>query len=247
MLVFPDINECLQNRGGCGNNSECINQIGAPPLCKCWTGYEGNNDQPGTDCKDIDECKSFPCWQNSTCVNTPGSYRCQCDTGFTETGDNQCEEIDYCGTGQNKCDPHYADCVQSNGVYTCKCKDFFRGTGTVNNCTPVSGYEYLACELLGASCSSYQECQRETMGTYSCKDKTSIQQLSTFFSEGGSSNTPTWVWLTVVSGGFVLMLFLWFLTKHLLDKKRRERTPEAAVYSIYGQGAAGYGAMDYYG
>ncbi|KFH18305.1 calcium binding egf domain-containing protein [Toxoplasma gondii MAS] len=245
-----DINECLENRGGCGNNSECVNQIGAPQLCKCYTGYEGNNDQPGTDCKDIDECLTMTCGAHSKCVNTPGSYICQCDSGYTESSAGHCEEIDYCGTGQNQCDTYYADCVQSNGVYTCKCKDFFRGTGTSGNCTPVSGYEYLACELLGSSCNSYQECQREALGSYSCKDKTSMQQLSTFFSEGGSVNTPAWIWFIVVFGGFLLILFLWFLTKKLTDTKRRNETQETTLYANYTPAVAAapaYGAMDYYG
>ncbi|PFH33691.1 calcium binding egf domain-containing protein [Besnoitia besnoiti] len=245
-----DINECLQNRGGCGNNSECVNQIGAPALCKCWSGYTGNNDQPGTDCKDIDECELMPCSANATCINTPGSYRCQCNTGFTEAGDNQCEAIDYCGTGQSRCDPYFADCVQSSGAYTCKCKEFFTGTGTVNNCIPISGYEDLACQLLGVTCTSYQQCEKDNLGSYSCKEKSTLKQLSTFFSEGASSDTPIWVWLTVATGAFVLFLLLFILTseqvaRHFRKKSRDE--PETTVYANYGQGGYGYGGVDYYG
>lgn len=32
---------------------------------------------------DRDECLQNPCVNNSTCVNTPGSYTCRCGTGWT--------------------------------------------------------------------------------------------------------------------------------------------------------------------
>ena len=32
-------------------------------------------------CDDVDECiEDYPCSQ--TCINTPGSYKCSCDTGY---------------------------------------------------------------------------------------------------------------------------------------------------------------------
>jgi len=32
---------------------------------------------------DRDECLQNPCVNNSTCINTPGSYTCRCGTGWT--------------------------------------------------------------------------------------------------------------------------------------------------------------------
>ena len=40
---------------------------------------------------DIDECSSeatLTCSDNSTCVNTQGSYKCTCDAGFFKDGSN---------------------------------------------------------------------------------------------------------------------------------------------------------------
>eukprot|EP00916_Digyalum_oweni_P019963 GHVL01033393.1.p1 GENE.GHVL01033393.1~~GHVL01033393.1.p1 ORF type:complete len:726 (+),score=167.70 GHVL01033393.1:155-2332(+) len=37
-----DINECNVNHGGCSEFAYCVNQIGAPPLCYCITGFTGN-------------------------------------------------------------------------------------------------------------------------------------------------------------------------------------------------------------
>lgn len=40
---------------------------------------------------DIDECtNSSICWENSECVNRPGSYVCQCMEGYNYTGEMEC-------------------------------------------------------------------------------------------------------------------------------------------------------------
>lgn len=38
---------------------------------------------------DIDECatQTDECPDNSRCINTPGSYRCECWSGFTKIGE----------------------------------------------------------------------------------------------------------------------------------------------------------------
>ena len=36
---------------------------------------------------DIDECSiSAPCDTNAQCLNTPGSYNCSCNSGYTGNG-----------------------------------------------------------------------------------------------------------------------------------------------------------------
>ena len=37
-------------------------------------------------CPDIDECESSPCDVNATCTNTPGSYSCSCNDGYSGNG-----------------------------------------------------------------------------------------------------------------------------------------------------------------
>ena len=42
---------------------------------------------------DVDEClnHSYECDSISFCVNTPGSYVCQCKQGYKKNAKNQCE------------------------------------------------------------------------------------------------------------------------------------------------------------
>ena len=52
-------------------------------LCICWHGFQLSADT--RKCVDIDECQTFgSCSQQ--CVNTRGSYKCQCDQGYISVG-----------------------------------------------------------------------------------------------------------------------------------------------------------------
>ena len=48
----------------------------------------------GTKCSvDVDECgaASSPCTSNNTvCVNSPGSYACECQTGYQKNDQDEC-------------------------------------------------------------------------------------------------------------------------------------------------------------
>jgi hypothetical protein len=71
-VTCTDIDECLNNNGGCGNVSAwiCTNTIGSRT------------------CADIDECtlNTDGCIPNTTCANTLGAFTCTCGSGFH--GDN---------------------------------------------------------------------------------------------------------------------------------------------------------------
>ena len=45
-------------------------------FCSCVDGYTGEN------CEDlVDNCKSGPCMNNATCINSLNNYSCECKNG----------------------------------------------------------------------------------------------------------------------------------------------------------------------
>lgn len=83
---------------------------------------------------DVDECKQqggldgHHCQSNTKCVNTPGSYVCECLPGYRRIDKFNCAELDECSTGEHGCDLH-ANCVNTQGSYHCVCKDGYTGDG----------------------------------------------------------------------------------------------------------------------
>jgi hypothetical protein len=70
----------------CGRNAECILSASGLPSCRCSTGCTGD---PNRGCQDINECFEFlpndpngPCSVGSVCINTFGSFRCECRAGL---------------------------------------------------------------------------------------------------------------------------------------------------------------------
>ncbi|XP_033109887.1 fibrillin-2-like [Anneissia japonica] len=158
-LQCKDINECHINNGGC--EEDCVNIRGSY-RCHCSThnrvlnedkqtcretvhlGFELKEDGKG--CQDINECsrKSSPfdihsnqC--NQLCINTPGSYYCDCEKGFELSPNARvCKEIDECATQLRlTCDQ---DCVNFPGGYRCQCFDGYSqeedGCQDINECEP---------------------------------------------------------------------------------------------------------------
>ncbi|XP_077893501.1 adhesion G protein-coupled receptor E5 isoform X3 [Ictidomys tridecemlineatus] len=75
--------------------------------------------------EDVDECKQNPriCKGRSTCINTQGSYRCQCLPGFEPNPEDPklCTDVDECSSGQHQC--HQSTiCTNTLGSYQCHCR-----------------------------------------------------------------------------------------------------------------------------
>ncbi|XP_054557268.1 fibrillin-1 isoform X2 [Talpa occidentalis] len=81
---------CEININGATLKSECCSSLGAAwgspcTLCQvdpiCGKGYSRIK---GTQCEDINECEVFPgVCKNGICVNSRGSFKCQCPNGMT--------------------------------------------------------------------------------------------------------------------------------------------------------------------
>ena len=71
-------------------------------------------------CTDVDECAQNParCGPTGTCINTIGSYRCQCQEGYVPEGDSgTCVDMDECAD-EGMC--QYS-CHNVVGAYRCDC------------------------------------------------------------------------------------------------------------------------------
>ncbi|XP_022805810.1 mucin-like protein [Stylophora pistillata] len=120
-----EINACEWNGEPCYAGVKCID---LPPPANssgyecgpCPSGYTGN----GAQCVDIDECKkNSPKECEHKCVNTPGSFFCDCNDGFKLKDDRRnCEDIDECFPT--------SDCMQNCnnavGSYNCSCREYFK-------------------------------------------------------------------------------------------------------------------------
>ena len=96
---------------------------------------------------DIDECETDgdECDLNASCMNTPGSFTCACNQGYSGDGltcngktrqqlnykkitSSKNLDIDECVVGSHNCDPN-ARCTNTPGSFTCACNQGYSGDG----------------------------------------------------------------------------------------------------------------------
>ncbi|CAI5679646.1 unnamed protein product [Oreochromis niloticus] len=133
-----DINECSENPSVCGNHSRCFNTIGSY-YCQCQHGFrlpqrdKVNFTATTGRCQDTNECivNSSICGEHSRCINTIGSYYCQCQHGFIHNSrkvnftEGQCIDLNECTESKNKeelCGPN-GECKNIIGSYWCNCSN----------------------------------------------------------------------------------------------------------------------------
>ncbi|CAI5792881.1 fibrillin-1 isoform X1 [Podarcis lilfordi] len=131
-----------------GDGEEAYRQI-----CPFGTGMlVGPLGEPidADECKDPDRCK------NGQCINTDGSYRCECPFGYNLQG-NECIDADECSVG-NPCGN--GTCTNIIGSFECSCEEGFE-PGPMVTCEDVN--ECAQNPLLCAF-----RCVN-TFGSYECK------------------------------------------------------------------------------
>ncbi|XP_073785829.1 latent-transforming growth factor beta-binding protein 4 isoform X4 [Danio rerio] len=129
--VCTDMDECVDPLQCPGQ--QCIN---SPGSYKCVPCRDGHSMQSGR-CTDIDECVSDQvCGAQSVCVNTDGSYRCDCAPGYRAAGaGRQCRDINECLEG-DFCFPR-GECVNTDGSYKCVCSQGYKSVANGTSCQDV--------------------------------------------------------------------------------------------------------------
>lgn len=128
--------------------------------CFCPIGFKENE----TTCEDIDEClDKSACPPNTNCINVPGTYHCECKTGYEikksgeDAKDVGCQDIDECSI-RGTCFDSLTECINSPGSYDCVCNSsYFSTAGTkgesyipmYNMCYPATDQWLAATIALG--------------------------------------------------------------------------------------------------
>ncbi|XP_053430529.1 complement component C1q receptor [Nycticebus coucang] len=121
--LLDDLVTCA-SRNPC-SSSPCVGEatcVSAPHgtnyTCHCPQGFQVDESQLG--CVDVDECQDSPCAQ--ACVNTHGSFRCECWVGYEpgSPGEGACRDVDECALGHSPCTQH---CTNTDGSFHCSCEE----------------------------------------------------------------------------------------------------------------------------
>ncbi|KRX68617.1 Latent-transforming growth factor beta-binding protein 2 [Trichinella sp. T9] len=166
--TIQEPNECASRP--CHFLAQCTNATGIFG-CSCLDGFEGD----GYNCTDINECelpsKQPLCTENSVCHNIPGSYFCDCATGYKSKNGlgGMCEDIDECEDKTHNC-TSLEQCINTDGSFRCESRPCEIGFEKINGVC----HDINECKTSNA-CSPDQSCIN-LIGSYKCIDQISAGQ-----------------------------------------------------------------------
>ncbi|XP_048580188.1 epidermal growth factor-like protein 6 isoform X3 [Nematostella vectensis] len=148
IVMSVDIDECAdKSTHDCKKNEICENFAGGFE-CICPDGFTVTEGV----CKDVDECKPPPVGCGPAlgmCLNTIGSYKCNCHAGLKFVIGRGCVDVDECKGPDDPCvDIPNSKCINKaikhhgDPGYLCKCNEGYMQVGE-------------ACVLMGDSTKMY--------------------------------------------------------------------------------------------
>ncbi|XP_068719496.1 adhesion G protein-coupled receptor E1-like [Montipora capricornis] len=116
-------------RGEPKGGSDCVSLL-PEDIFHSWEVTECNVMQAFICERDQDECLTDRggCVETANCVNTEGSYLCECKNGYFGDG-TTCEDIDECSSPDGNNCSVYSSCNNTDGSYICTCNRGFTGDG----------------------------------------------------------------------------------------------------------------------
>ncbi|XP_053387592.1 fibrillin-2-like [Mercenaria mercenaria] len=142
-----DINECEKpdqfTCTGPKNSSTCYDILGSWQ-CNCSEGFKPKNISSNIrTCEDINECHDESSCVKGECINTEGSFLCQCEPGYkivSKAGHSACIDIDECAVNKNPC-LEALGCENTEGDWTCLCSKGL-DVRIVNESSKICGGQY---------------------------------------------------------------------------------------------------------
>lgn len=114
--------------------------------------------------KDVHNCNL-----NADCIDTDGSFVCDCNQGFPGSGEN-CSDIDECDLNLANCQ-EFSDCINTVGSYSCICQAGFTQPSD-DVCKDID-------ECSDFPCDSNAICQN-SVGNFSCECNSGMSWLILF-------------------------------------------------------------------
>ncbi|CAL1533923.1 unnamed protein product, partial [Lymnaea stagnalis] len=147
--------QCDKSHGTCNN----VNGS-----CKCSGGWSGLCDTDVNECLETTNNCTLANITNWVCINTPGSYKCDCDTGYEEKN-GTCVDLDEClADSTNDCEQN---CTNSPGNYTCSCSSGYILAVDKRTCDDIN-----ECDKNSDLC---EQLCKNSDGAYNCTCNTGYQ------------------------------------------------------------------------